>query len=391
MITAYHMMVCRAIYRNAVASACIIEMIILATVCESIPFPVVHIIIFLPFNCHLCELLHIYTVCNVNRSSCLTSIACLLNNTSNMILEVITSSWSNPYTEVTSELLYKLTWRSKFLWEFCIKRPKTCCIQWSSRTSCINNSRIIIVVPSVIHYIRIQWADFCFVQLTVNFNKRFKNVFIINEHHIIEPWVVLCTELWRSCDWLDILEEVCLNNFLLCTSCRSCNCLPCHIFSILRQLVVCLQSLERLTAVIAHKSSSVYDLCIRCREFTSEEHSLNVDRLSEVRFELFHRNNSTLISRDCPLCVGRCHFQRLKIDIVDLSFCHLFIRNIDLEEFTHEVISFIHYDYFVDRILYIFVSIRFERKCYFLSFFLYSVDFCCCIFDFHCVIAVFQL
>ena len=393
MITAYHMMVCLTVYRNAVCSTYIIEMIILSIICESIPFPIVHIKSLLPVNCHLREIIYIYTVSNVDRISGFTSFSCLLNNIRKISIEVISASRSNPYAEITSEFSHKFTGCRQLIWKFLIKRPKSFCINfrsWLFMFPC-RNSSVIICVPSVIHYIRIQWADFCFVQLTVNFNKRFKNVLIINEHHIIEPWIVLCTELWRSCDWLDILEEVCLNNFLLCTSCRSRNCLPCHILIICCQLIVFFQSAERLTAVIAHESRSVNDLCIRSRELTSEEHSLNVDRLSEVRFELFHLYDAAFSSRDRPLCVVFWNFQRFKVDVVDLSFCHLFIRNIDLEEFTHEVIAFIHYDYFVNRVLYAFVLIRFERKRYFLTSLLCAVDRCCRILNFNCAVAVFQL
>ena len=204
--------------------------------------------------------------------------------------------------------------------------------------SCI---RVVIIIPSVIHNIRIHRFYAGFRESLFHFFECRFNIVIVNGHHIIVPGIVLRTEIASCCNAVDIFIKVRLNDIHIRTSCSTRYGLPGHIFSVCGKLVIFLQFFECLAGKITHMCIFIaVDLCFCHRELTSKEHSLNINRLAKRNDISTHTANAFTHDRMCPHSIICIDIQRFQIDIINC--CFFFVTYFDFQEFTHEMISVIH-------------------------------------------------
>ncbi len=164
---------------------------------------------------------------------------------------------------------------------------------------------VVVVVPSIIHNIRIHRLYTGFGKSFFHFCKCRLYVGIVDGHHIVIPGVVLCTEITSGSNAVNILIEIRLNNVHIGTSCRTCYGLPGHIFAICGKLIILLQFCKSLTGEITHMCIFIcVDLGLSHRELTSKEHTLNVNRLSKRDNISAHTADTRTHGRMCPGCIA---------------------------------------------------------------------------------------
>ena len=354
------------------------ECIILCNICKSIPLPVVHSIVVHPVDRHFFKLLNISCICNINGTTGFTSCSALCQDICQRTEEVVSSSWSNPYTEIRSQFIYQGTGCRQSIRELGVKLPESCCIQGRSWTYGIYNRCIIVVVPSIIHYIGIHRANSGLCQFLLDFNEWGKDIIIINSHHVVEPGVVLQTEIWRSCNTVDIIIKITLDDSLITSVTMACtnNGLPGNILSILSQLSVSLKICKILSCIVAYMSQTWFNLCISFREFWSHKHSINIDRLSEICLIFAHLYNTADSLRNSPCLIAVCDCQMLAIDIIHAD---ILIFTVNLQELTHEMIPIIHDNLFCNIGFACSHLNRIKFKSNHLTGLIDIIDHCCCI------------
>ena len=144
------------------------ECIILSAVSKTIPLPVIDSIVSHPLYCHFLEILNICVICNVYGTTSLAALAGFSHDISKHTIVVISTTWSDPHTEVGTKILNKLAGWRQAIRELGIKLPEAFCIDITDTVSFIINCRcqrtgiLTVDIPSIIHYIGFQRSYTCF-------------------------------------------------------------------------------------------------------------------------------------------------------------------------------------------------------------------------------------
>ena len=138
---------------------------------ESIPFPVVHAVVLLPLDRHLLEILHICAVCDIDGSASLAAFAAFGQDICQCTIEVISAARTDPYAKIAAEFVHELTGRRQPIRKLGVEFPESALIQRRARTAGIQYIVIVVIVPSVIHDIRIQRPHFSSTQLLIDLDE----------------------------------------------------------------------------------------------------------------------------------------------------------------------------------------------------------------------------
>ena len=341
-----HMVVRAA--RNAIGSG---PLAVLRTVGETVPLPVVDAVLVLPPNTHLLELRDVRTVRNVHGAARQRALAARLQDLAQVAKEVVAATRTDPRAKVAAQVADQLAGRRESVGELGVEIPEALGVLAGARLAHIDGLvGIVVVVPTVVDNIGVKRPHALLDQLAVDLLERIQDVLVVDVHHVVEPGVVLNTELRRGRDVIDVVEEVGLDHRGVRAARGARDSLPGAVVNRpvlgLYRLLVSEKSIEVLAAVVADAAGLLLDLAICHGELAAKEHALDVDGLTKVGLELLHLDNSALAGGNGPLVFLRnaVDLHGLKVDVVDSRHGGLVARDGDIQELPHVVIA-IEHDY----------------------------------------------
>ena len=331
-----------AIANHAVAGR---EVVVLGPIRKAVPLPIVNVVIFHPFNSHGLEVFNIRIVGNIDRATSLGTRVRRGHDVSKLVVIVVAAARANPYAKIRTKLLNQAARRRQALGELGIERPEAILVDAFTVPAVIILAgqlplRRTIVVPAVVHNIGLERTNASLRKLLIDGLKGLDDVLVIDEHHVVEPGVVLNAEVAGLGNLIDIREEVSLHNIHIRAigACCTANGLPRDVLTIRGQLAIALKVGEILSGPIAGATHIVNDLGIRLGELGTKEHTVDVDRLTKNGLRRVHLNNALGVGNS-PLLIGVGHVEMLAIDIADAGFL---IISFKLEPLTHVMLVVIH-------------------------------------------------
>ena len=261
----------------------------------------------------------------------------------NRCLCTITASRTKPKTEIRTHLIYLQTGIIQFIRKLIVETPE----------------RRIVIDPTIIYNIRIQWFYTILCKALFYLCKTLQNILCSNILHIVIPRIKLLTEFCFCCNCFDIFIEVILTYKVVCTTCGTNDRIPCchltrYFFFIICELILCI--IQRLTIPISYKRQLVLciDLILCLREFTTPIHSTYIVRLSKFKIVTLHTSHLCIIFllRDRPVCFLCQSFIR-QYDMFQINMindCFTWLICCDIQVLSHEAVSSLHCKHFTDRI-----------------------------------------
>ena len=345
---------------------------VLVLVGEAIPLPVVQLVILLPLDGELLELLNITTVSDVDvvGARSLGAIIVSSEDVGHVILEVIAATRTNPGTKVGTESLNQLTRGGKTVRELGVELPEAGLVLANARLAHINRAvGRIVVVPAIVHNVVVQRTNAVLNKILVDCLKGIEDVLVVDIHHVVEPGVVLNTELRGNSDVIDVIEEIGLDHTVVRAASGAGNRLPRLIRDyaiVFVGLTVKLETLQRLARVVAGTgvllAILIDDLRISLGELAAKEHAIRIEGLTEVRLELLHLDDATLTERNRPLGIASRDIKGLEVDVVNLGIRGLVLGNGDLHVLAHVVIAVIGNDVLGDGVIHTVELYRLELE-----------------------------
>ena len=322
-------------------------MVILILIGETVPLPVIHVILVLELTHEFSILLKVGAVGDVNGVAGLNAEALLLHLRRNGAVCTVATTRANPHAEIGIEALCQTGRRCKALRELVlIELPET-------RVGAV-------VHPAVIDDVRIERTKLRVLHLSVYLGEGAQNGLIADLLLFVVPRVVLNAELRRHGDVIDVIEEVRLNHAVIRAGGGAGHRGPCGVVNGSVNLgalglLVDSQAIHGLTGVVARTTNLlailVHDLRIGSRELAAEEHAVGVERLTKNSALLGSADDGALIRRDSPSILGGAHIEGLKIDVVDLGVELISVGHRDIQELAQVVITVVGNDVLRDGVL----------------------------------------
>ena len=246
------------------------------SVSEAVPLPVVDLETVLEVAEHIGQILDIHEVSHIDGAAGLAALAALGHDVSQVAVEVIAAAGAHPEAEVGAELVGQLGRGVQLIGELGVELPEAGLVQGVAGTGCVHNVGVVVVDPAVVDDIGVQRTDLSLVQLLIDLDEGLQDALVVDKHHVVEPGVVLDAELGGSCDGVDVLEEVGLDDLIVGAAGGTGHGLPGNVLAVGGQLVIRLKPLKALAGVVADVAGALLDLVIRLGELTAEEHALDV-------------------------------------------------------------------------------------------------------------------
>ena len=335
-----------------------IESAVLAAIGKTVPLPVVNAVILHPFDGHVLELGHVALVGDIDGTAGSGAISGIGDDAGQVALVVVAATRANPHTKVRAELLNKVGRRGQAIGELVVELPESLVVQAVLAVNGAVAAKIVarqiligalaVLVPAVVHNVRLDRTDTRLVEMLINRKERLNDVLIIDEHHVVEPGVVLDAEVRRLGNLVDVIKEVRLDNVHIRTVRvrGAAHGLPRNVLAILGQLIITLEVVKVLAGPIAGAADlgiavARDDLGVRLGELGTEEHALSIERLAKDGLLHIHGNHAALVGRDGPGLLGVLDVQVLTVDVVEALGL---VGRLDLQPLAHIVIAVVHGD-----------------------------------------------